>query len=276
MVGWLDSIFVTDSPPNRKRCTVFSVSCRGQKIWACEPMTSWSSRTHRTLLGRATDYEAMVAVFSPPLAKAHPSVRGLSQSERRKINPPGGKVANICLDYFVKAKIHVYSSCMAVQWVGLFPLLTWSIFRDVEKTGKVFEGPVNVSGRVKRHFRSSSVPTPLAMENLVLSSSPPNKPALQQISHTNEEAIAVGSLASPRKQPPPKPKRDPNTRLSASYETVSAGLTMAAKESPTPEGYGSPLGSPPKSQLSPTDPAGRALLMAFRDYTDWAFLKMFF
>lgn len=115
VVGWLDSIFATDSPPNRKRCTVFSVSCRGQKIWACEPMTSWSSRTHRTLLGRATDYEAMVAVFSPPLAKAHPSARGLSQSERKKINPPGGKVANICLDYFVKAKIHVYSSCMAVQ-----------------------------------------------------------------------------------------------------------------------------------------------------------------
>lgn len=94
------------------------------------------------------------------------------------------------------------------------------------------------------------------MENLVLSSSPPIKPTLPQISHPTEDAIAGGSLSSPRKQPPPKPKRDPNTRLSASYETVSAGLTMAAKESPTPEGSGSPSGSPPKSQLSPTDPAG--------------------
>uniref|UniRef100_H3BXF1 Myosin XVI n=1 Tax=Tetraodon nigroviridis TaxID=99883 RepID=H3BXF1_TETNG len=108
-----------------------------------------------------------------PLAKAHPLVRGLSQSERKRINPPG------------------------VLRVRLVYVFTWSTFRGVEKTGKVFEGPVNIS-------------------------------------HSNEEVLAVGSLSSPRKQPPPKPKRDPNTRLSASYETVSAGLTMAAKESPTP------------------------------------------
>uniref|UniRef100_A0A674ME91 Myosin XVI n=2 Tax=Takifugu rubripes TaxID=31033 RepID=A0A674ME91_TAKRU len=127
--------------------------------------------------------------------------------------------------------------------------------RGLEKPGKTFESPVNVKCRVIRHFRSSSVPTPLAMENLVLSSSPPIKPTLPQISHPTEDAITGGSLSSPRKQPPPKPKRDPNTRLSASYETVSAGLAMAAKESPTPEGSGSPSGSPPKSQLSPTDPA---------------------
>lgn len=272
VVGWLDSVSITGCPPNRKRCTVFSVSCRGRKIWACEPTTSWSSRTRPTLLERATGCDAMVAVFSTPLAKAHPSVRGLSQSERKRINPPGGKVANVWLDSFDEAKIHVYLSCLAVQWVRLFPVFTWPTFRSLEKSGKGFEGPVNVNGRVIRHFRSSSVPTPLAMENLVLSSSPPIKPALQQISHTNEEVVAVGSLSSPRKQPPPKPKRDPNTRLSASYETVSAGLTMAAKESPTPEGSGSPLGSPPKSQLSPTDPAGISLLLAFRDTQ----IKLFF
>lgn len=259
MVGWLDGVFITGSPPDRKWCTVFSVSYRGQKTWACEPTTSWLSRTQLTSLERVTDYDAMVAVFSAPLAKAHPLVRGLSQSERKRINPPGGKVVNICIDSFIKANIRVYSKSMAVLRVRLVSVFTWSTFRGVEKTGKVFEGPVNVSGRVIRHFRSSSVPTPLAMENLVLSSSPPIKPALQQISHSNEEVLAVGSLSSPRKQPPPKPKRDPNTRLSASYETVSAGLTMAAKESPTPEGYGSPLGSPPKSQLSPTDPAGISL-----------------
>lgn len=100
---------------------------------------------------------------------------------------------------------------------------------------------------------------------MVLSSSPPIKPTLPQISHPTEDAITGGSLSSPRKQPPPKPKRDPNTRLSASYETVSAGLAMAAKESPPPEGYGSPSGSPPKSQLSPTDPAGIFFLMTFAD-----------
>ncbi|XP_029348757.1 unconventional myosin-XVI isoform X2 [Echeneis naucrates] len=127
--------------------------------------------------------------------------------------------------------------------------------RVVDKSGKVHEGCVN-GGRVFRHFRSSSVPIPLAMENMVHSSaSPPLKPALQQVAHTSEDGACGGGLSSPRKQPPPKPKRDPNTRLSASYEAVSAGLTMSAKESPTPEGYGSPAGSPPKSQLSPTDPA---------------------
>uniref|UniRef100_UPI0037E96B2C unconventional myosin-XVI n=1 Tax=Semicossyphus pulcher TaxID=241346 RepID=UPI0037E96B2C len=128
--------------------------------------------------------------------------------------------------------------------------------RVLEKSGKVYDGPVNGGCRVIRHFRSSSVPTPLAMENMVLSSVGTSiKPALQQVAHTNDDGAGGGSLSSPRKQPPPKPKRDPNTRLSASYEAVSAGLVMAAKECPTPEGYGSPAGSPPKSQLSPTDPA---------------------
>ncbi|KAM9347628.1 unconventional myosin-XVI [Symphorus nematophorus] len=128
--------------------------------------------------------------------------------------------------------------------------------RVLEKSGKVYEGPGNGSSRVIRHFRSSSVPIPLAMESMVHSTASPSiKPALQQVAYTNEDATGGGGLSSPRKQPPPKPKRDPNTRLSASYEAVSAGLTMAAKESPTPEGYGSPAGSPPKSQLSPTDPA---------------------
>ncbi|KAM9709629.1 unconventional myosin-XVI isoform 1-T1 [Menidia menidia] len=128
--------------------------------------------------------------------------------------------------------------------------------RMMEKSGKVHDGPVNSGGRVIRHFRSSSVPIPLAMENIVkFSASPSIKPALQQVAQTNEDGAGGGNLSSPRKQPPPKPKRDPNTRLSASYEAVSAGLAMAVKESSTPEGYGSPAGSPPKSQLSPTDPA---------------------
>lgn len=129
--------------------------------------------------------------------------------------------------------------------------------RGLEKNVKVHDGPVNGGNRVIRHFRSSSVPIPLAVENMVHSSAAPAiKQALQQVAHTNTDGLSGGGLSSPRKQPPPKPKRDPNTRLSASYEVVSAGLVMAAKESPTPEGYGSPAGSPPKSQLSPTDPAG--------------------
>ncbi|XP_061735172.1 unconventional myosin-XVI isoform X3 [Nerophis ophidion] len=113
--------------------------------------------------------------------------------------------------------------------------------RSVEKA-------ISGGSRVIRHFRSSSVPVPLAVD----SSSPGIRPALQQV----VDSPTGGAVSSPRKQPPPKPKRDPNTRLSASYEAVSAGLVMAAKESPTPEGYASPAGSPPKCQLSPTDPAG--------------------
>lgn len=121
--------------------------------------------------------------------------------------------------------------------------------RMVEKNGKIPEVSTNGGTRVIRHFRSSSVPIPLVMET--------HKPTLQQVVHNNEEVAGGASLSSPRKQPPPKPKRDPNTRLSASYEAVSAGLTLAAKESPTPEGYASPAGSPPKSQLSPTDPSAK-------------------
>ncbi|CAJ1079539.1 unconventional myosin-XVI isoform X2 [Xyrichtys novacula] len=140
--------------------------------------------------------------------------------------------------------------------------------RVLEKSGKSYDGPVTGGSRVIRHFRSSSVPTPLAMENMVLSSpNPAIKPVLQQVAHTNEDGVGGGSLSSPRKQPPPKPKRDPNTRLSASYEAVSAGLVMAAKECPTPEGYGSPAGSPPKSQLSPTDPASSKPRPHSDDYT---------
>lgn len=127
----------------------------------------------------------------------------------------------------------------------------------VEKNGKVHDGPVNGGNRVIRHLRSSSVPIPLAAENMIqFSASPPIKPTFHQVAQSNEDGAGNGNLSSPRKQPPPKPKRDPNTRLSASYEAVSAGLTMSTKESFTPEGYGSPAGSPPKSHLSPTDPAG--------------------
>uniref|UniRef100_A0A673KF40 Unconventional myosin-XVI-like n=1 Tax=Sinocyclocheilus rhinocerous TaxID=307959 RepID=A0A673KF40_9TELE len=93
--------------------------------------------------------------------------------------------------------------------------------------------PVGRGGnRPLRHFRSSSVPLPLVMDSLVHSSIGTSiKAALQPAPHSTEEGNG-GSLSSPRKQPPPKPKRDPNTRLSASYEAVSAGLSIAPKDSP--------------------------------------------
>uniref|UniRef100_A0A8C7YQ64 Myosin XVI n=1 Tax=Oryzias sinensis TaxID=183150 RepID=A0A8C7YQ64_9TELE len=129
-------------------------------------------------------------------------------------------------------------------------------------SGKVNEGPANTGCRLIRHFRSSSGPTPLAMDNMVhFSASPPIKPALQQVvTQSSDDGAGSINLSSPRKQPPPKPKRDPNTRLSASYEAVSAGLTLAAKESSTPEGYPRPHSDdyttmrkvpPPKPKRSP-------------------------
>lgn len=113
-VGSPGSVFIAGCPHNKKRCTVFCVSCRGQKIWGCRPMTSWSFKMHPILRERVTDYAAMAAVFSPTLAKTHPSVRGLSQSVRKRINPPGGKVERFCLHSLL---------FMVVEWFSLFLIL---------------------------------------------------------------------------------------------------------------------------------------------------------
>ncbi|KAM6178583.1 unconventional myosin-XVI [Rhynchocyon petersi] len=79
-----------------------------------------------------------------------------------------------------------------------------------------------------RHFHSSSVPVPIAVDSLVqsLAGSSIRSPSLHSVLSMDDS----GGLPSPRKQPPPKPKRDPNTRLSASYEAVSACLSAATKE----------------------------------------------
>ncbi|XP_051565407.1 unconventional myosin-XVI-like isoform X1 [Myxocyprinus asiaticus] len=128
--------------------------------------------------------------------------------------------------------------------------------RVVEKSGRVSDVAGHGGNRPIRHFRSSSVPLPLVMDSLVHSSIGASiKAALQPMPHSTEEGSG-GSLSSPRKQPPPKPKRDPNTRLSASYEAVSAGLSIAPKDSPA-EGQASPSGSPPKTQVSPSDPLSK-------------------
>ncbi|CDQ97328.1 unnamed protein product [Oncorhynchus mykiss] len=94
------------------------------------------------------------------------------------------------------------------------------------------DGSVNGGRRNIRHFRSSSVPIPLAIENLVHSSHGPSiRPALQQAAHTTDDG---GGLASPRKQPPPKPKRDPSTRLSASYEACDCCELFLLSSLPSP------------------------------------------
>uniref|UniRef100_A0A3B3IBD2 Uncharacterized protein n=1 Tax=Oryzias latipes TaxID=8090 RepID=A0A3B3IBD2_ORYLA len=139
-----------------------------------------------------------------------------------------------------------------------FVFLCIYYFRMVEKSGKVNEGHANTGCRLIRHFRSSSGPTPLAMDNMVhFTASPPIKPALQQVvTQSSDDGAGSINLSSPRKQPPPKPKRDPNTRLSASYEAVSAGLTLAAKETSKPRPHSDDYTTmrkvpPPKPKRSP-------------------------
>ncbi|XP_023570968.1 unconventional myosin-XVI [Octodon degus] len=74
----------------------------------------------------------------------------------------------------------------------------------------------------------SSVPVSVAVDSLAPALAGPSlrPPSL----HPTFSMDDSSGLPSPRKQPPPKPKRDPNTRLSASYEAVSACLSAAAKD----------------------------------------------
>ncbi|XP_064349051.1 unconventional myosin-XVI [Camelus dromedarius] len=80
-----------------------------------------------------------------------------------------------------------------------------------------------------RHFHCSSVPVPMVVDSLVqsLAGASTRSPSLHSVFGLDDSS----GLPSPRKQPPPKPKRDPTTRLSASYEAVSACLWAAASDS---------------------------------------------
>ncbi|XP_063809250.1 unconventional myosin-XVI isoform X2 [Pseudophryne corroboree] len=74
-------------------------------------------------------------------------------------------------------------------------------------------------------FHSDSVGVPLSSGSLVRSAVGGSVRSLSL--HT---VLSLDdNLQSPRKQPPPKPKRNPTTRLSVSYEAVSACLIAAAK-----------------------------------------------
>ncbi|XP_033867625.3 unconventional myosin-XVI-like isoform X1 [Acipenser ruthenus] len=102
--------------------------------------------------------------------------------------------------------------------------------RAVDKGGKINEGSFG-GCRTLKHYHCSSIPIPLAVDNVVHSAAATSikSPSLQSVFSMEDS----NCLPSPRKQPPPKPKRDPNTRLSASYEAVSACLSAASKETPS-------------------------------------------
>ncbi|KAM5288077.1 unconventional myosin-XVI [Ctenodactylus gundi] len=79
-----------------------------------------------------------------------------------------------------------------------------------------------------RHVHCRSVPVATALESFAQALAGPSvrSPSLHSVLSMDDSS----GLPSPRKQPPPKPKRDPSTRLSASYEAVSACLSAASKD----------------------------------------------
>ncbi|KAL4656568.1 unconventional myosin-XVI-like [Arapaima gigas] len=77
--------------------------------------------------------------------------------------------------------------------------------------------------RILKNFCSSPVPLPLSVESLVHSAAGLSIKAPTQ---QTEGGGGGSGLLSPRKQPPPKPKRDPSTRLSTSIDAVSASLSV--------------------------------------------------
>lgn len=90
------------------------------------------------------------------------------------------------------------------------------------------------------HAHSSSVPVLVAVDSLAQALTGPSTRPLSL--HPAFSVDDSSGLPSPRKQPPPKPKRDPNTRLSASYEAVSACLSAVAKD-PASDGEPRALGT---------------------------------
>eukprot|EP00062_Callorhinchus_milii_P008899 gi/632952105/ref/XP_007891667.1/ PREDICTED: unconventional myosin-XVI [Callorhinchus milii] len=99
--------------------------------------------------------------------------------------------------------------------------------RSSNESGKV--NGDNLGGcRTPKHFHSGSAPVPTFVDGLAHSviGSSIRSPSLHSVFSMDDS----NGLQSPRKQPPPKPKRDPNTRLSASYEAVTACLSAASKE----------------------------------------------
>lgn len=112
----------------------------------------------------------------------------------------------VCLSRFLVTGIMHLGLSGVVLFVFCFPL------RTEDKSGP-------------RHFHPSSMSVCMAVDGLGQCLAGPSiwSPSLHSVFSMDDNS----SLPSPRKQPPPKPKRDPNTRLSASYEAVSACLSAA-------------------------------------------------
>lgn len=88
----------------------------------------------------------------------------------------------------------------------------------------------NEGGYVGKHFRMGFMTMPAPQDRLphpCSSGFTVRSQSLHSVGGTDDESSSCS-----RKQPPPKPKRDPNTKLSTSSETVNAGMTSKSGKLP--------------------------------------------
>ncbi|XP_072897519.1 neuronal tyrosine-phosphorylated phosphoinositide-3-kinase adapter 2 isoform X1 [Hemitrygon akajei] len=129
--------------------------------------------------------------------------------------------------------------------------------RRQEEAIKRLGGDVGKGGEgtcMGKHFRMGFMTLPAPQDRLP-------HPCASGFSVRSQSLHSVGgsddeSHACVRKQPPPKPKRAPSTKLSISAETVNAGLTGSPGPGGAPVGAGWPLGlegAPETAGTSGTD-----------------------
>ncbi|XP_063162175.1 neuronal tyrosine-phosphorylated phosphoinositide-3-kinase adapter 2 [Candoia aspera] len=91
-------------------------------------------------------------------------------------------------------------------------------------------GKANEGSYIGKHFRMGFMTMPAPQDRLphpCSSGFTVRSQSLHSVGGTDDESSSCS-----RKQPPPKPKRDPNTKLSTSSETVNAGTTSKIAKLP--------------------------------------------
>ncbi|GAA6069036.1 neuronal tyrosine-phosphorylated phosphoinositide-3-kinase adapter 2, partial [Tachysurus ichikawai] len=90
--------------------------------------------------------------------------------------------------------------------------------------GEEVAGVADGGAYTGKHFRMGFMTMPAPQDRLAAPSGPGftvRSQSLHSVGGSEEE----GGSPTLRKQPPPKPKRDPNTKLSTSSETVNTTFT---------------------------------------------------
>lgn len=91
-------------------------------------------------------------------------------------------------------------------------------------------GKANEGSYIGKHFRMGFMTMPAPQDRLphpCSSGFTVRSQSLHSVGGTDDESSSCS-----RKQPPPKPKRDPSTKLSTSSETVNAGTTSKSAKLP--------------------------------------------